>query len=307
MKKNVFLTLVMVSFFFIVNHGLYAQVNQKKEVKPSKQDLFDKIESLTGAKGNYIEGEKVFKVGFPRSDLNADILGAKLTPPMGLSVWAAFKINGDNSMVMGDLVLLEDQVNSVMSVALDNGLEVTALHNHFLWEAPRVMFMHISGMGESVKLATAVGKVFAKIKETESQESDNSYTDITPDNTTLDPGKIDNILGVKGEMISGVYKITIGRVTTMHGEGVANAMGVNTWVAFAGGDEQAIADGDFAMLESEVQPVLKALRAAGINITAIHNHMIGEYPRIVFLHFWGTGPTVNLAKGLKSALAVQGK
>jgi hypothetical protein len=203
---------------------------------------------------------------------------------------------------MGDNVLLEDQVNPVMSVALDNGLEVTALHNHFFWDNPKVMFMHIGGMGGTEQLAAAVGKVFAKINETSGGKGNVPQAEIDPAKSTLDPKKIDAILGTSGDLNGGVYKVTVGRETHMHGEVMGNNMGVNTWAAFAGSDDLAAVAGDYAMLESELQNVLKALRAAGINIVAIHQHMTGEEPRIVFLHYWGVGPAEALAKGLRAAL-----
>lgn len=231
--------------------------------------------------------------------------GVKITPPMGLTSWAAFKKTGMGTAVMGDTVLLEDQVNAVMSAALDNGLEVTALHNHFFWDTPKVMFMHIGGMGDETRLATAVGKVFAKLKETAGGKGDVPLAEIDPAKSTLDPKKIDTVFGGKGDFKNGVYKITIGRETKMDGEAMGNAMGVNTWAAFAGSDDKAVTDGDFAMLESELQGVLKALRAAHINIVAIHQHMTGESPRVLFLHFWGIGRTETLAKGLKAALDTQ--
>ena len=258
-----------------------------------------KIEQLTGQKGSFNEKEGVFKVSLPRSDLHVTAAGVKMTPALGLTAWAAFTKVSDKTAVMGDIVLTEDQVNPAMSAALDNGLEVTALHNHFFWEQPRVMFMHIGGMGDEGQLATAVGKVFAKLKE----KGETPSADIDPAKTSLDPAKIEAILGRKGELKDGVYKLTIGRETKMHGHSMANAMGVNTWAAFAGSDEQAMVDGDFAMLESELQPVLKALRGAGIYIVAIHQHMTNESPRIMFLHYWGFGTTAKLAEGLKAALA----
>ena len=260
------------------------------------------IERLTGAKGQLNDKEGTFKVSAPRTDLNVRTAGARMTPPLGLTSWATFIRSGKQTMVMGDTVVTEAQVNSVMSAALESGLSVTALHNHFLWESPRVMFMHISGMGDEVTLATAVGKVFAKIKETAGQTTEPT-TAIDPAKTTLDPRTIESVLGRKGDLKDGVYKITIGRTTRMHGLTVGNTMGVNTWMAFAGSDAQAIVDGDFAMLESELQGVLKAMRSAGINIVSIHNHMTDEQPRIMFLHYWGVGSTAELAKGLKAALA----
>ncbi len=266
-----------------------------------------RIEQLTGAKGQFFEKEGVFKVSVPRADLKVAVAGVKMTPPMGLTSWAAFKWAGDQMMVMGDMTLLEDQVNPVMDVALANGLEITALHNHFFWDSPKVMFMHIGGMGPEEKLAAAVGKVFARIKETSGGKGHVPHAGLDASKTTLDPRKIGDAIGVQGDMANGVYKITIGRTTKMAGHEVGNAMGVNTWAAFVGGDQKAAVDGDFVMLEDELQPVLKALRAAGINIIAIHNHMEMESPRVVFLHYWGIGPTVDLAKALKAALNVQKK
>ena len=266
-----------------------------------------KIEQLTGGKGELNTQEGVFKVSVPRSDLAVTVAGVKMTPPLGLTSWAAFQPMGTQTMVMGDLVLLEDQVNPVMSVALTNGIEITALHNHFFWDSPKVMFMHIGGMGSTEALAGAMGKVFATIKETSGGKGSVPHAELEPAKTSLDPKAIEEILGVKGQMANGVYKVTIGRTTKMHDHEVGNTMGVNTWAAFVGSDDTAAVDGDFAMLESELQPVLKALRGAGINIVAIHHHMAMESPRVLFLHYWGVGPTRALATGLKAALATQSK
>ncbi len=265
------------------------------------------IEQLTGAKGKLDEKEGVFKVSVPRSDLKVVAGGVHLTPPMGLTTWAAFTKNGEHTMVMGDLCLTEDQVNPVMSAALDSGLDVTALHNHFFWDSPKIMFMHIGGMGDEAKLAGAVGKVFAKIKDTSGGKGEVVKADIDPAKTSIDPARIEQALGQKGELKDGVYKVTIGRTTKMMGHEVGKTMGVNTWAAFAGSDDKAIVDGDFAMLESELQGVLKALRGAGIDVVAIHQHMTTEQPRVMFLHYWGVGPTVKLASGLKAALDTQKK
>lgn len=261
-----------------------------------------RIEELTGAKGSYDAKEGVFKVSVPRNDLAVTTAGVRMTPPLGLTSWAAFTRAGPQAMVMGDMVLLEDQVSPVMSVALDTGLEVTALHNHFLWDTPKVMFMHIGAMGNEAALAGAVGKVFAEIKETSGDTRDLQRAAIDPSRTILDPGRIEALLGVKGQLVAGVYKVTIGRAVSMHGHKVGNSMGVNTWAAFAGSDEQAVVDGDFAVLEGELQGVLKALRAGGIHVVAIHQHMTHEEPRMIFLHYWGLGATTDLARTLKSAL-----
>jgi hypothetical protein len=260
------------------------------------------IERLTGAKGALDAKEGVFKVSLPRKDITATAAGVRMTPPLGLTAWAAFTKAGAHTMVMGDIVLLEDQVNPVMSAALDAGLEVTALHNHFFWDTPKIMFMHVGGMGDDKALAGAVGKVFAKLKETSGGKGDVLHADVDPAKTSLTPVKIEAVLRYKGELKDGVYKVVIGRTTTMDGHVVGKAMGVNTWAAFAGSDDKAIVDGDFAMVESELQPVLKALRGGGIDVVAIHNHMANETPRILFLHFWGVGRPEDLATTIKHAL-----
>jgi hypothetical protein len=211
------------------------------------------IERLTGAKGELNEEEGVFKVSMPRTDLDVHVAGVKMTPPLGLTSWAAFHKLENQTMVMGDMVMLEDQVNPVMSAALESGIEVTALHNHFFWDTPKVIFMHIGGMGDEGKLAEAVGKILAKIKETSGGKGVVPRAEIIPDQTSLDPKIIEDILRVKGQLSNGVYKLTVGRTTTMDGHEVGNTMGVNTWAAFAGSNEQAMVDGDFAMLESALQ------------------------------------------------------
>lgn len=269
--------------------------------RPSRLDSAA-IEKATGAKGAWNEKEGVFKISVPRSDLSVTTAGVRLTPALGLTSWAAFQKAGAQTMVMGDMVLLEDQVSPVMDAALQNGLEVTALHNHFFWDSPKVMFMHVGGMGDEGKLAAAVGKVLSRIRETTGGKSASTETRIDPAGTTLDPEKVASLLGVKGDLKDGVYKVTVGRKVRMHGHEVGNAMGVNTWAAFAGSQDEAVVDGDFVVFASELQRVLKALRTAQIHVVAIHNHMVGEEPRTVFLHYWGVGPAVNLAKGVRAAL-----
>lgn len=260
-----------------------------------------KIELLTGLKGKYYEKEGVFKVALPHNDLSITSSGVKITPPMGLSTWAAFKKAGEKVIVTGDIVLLEAQVNPVMSVALENGIDVTALHNHFFWDSPKVMYMHIYGSGDENKIEGAVGKIIDMQKSTRDAVGP-AQLDIDPSGSTLDTTKIDEVIGIRGELSDGVYKITVGRETKIMGNPLGAAMGVSTWAAFAGSDGKAVVDGDFAVYEKELRGVLKALLGAGIDIVAIHNHMIGEEPRIVFLHYWGAGPAEGLAKGVKAAL-----
>src|SRR5438067_13156065 len=176
-----------------------------------------KIKQRTGVNEELSEKEGVFKVTVPRSDLKVTVAGVKMTPPMGLASYAAFTKADGKTMIMGDTTLLEDQVNPVMSVALDNGLEVTALHNHFFWDSPKIMFMHIGGMGDEAKLASAVGKVFATIKATSGGKGEVPKADIEPAKTTLNPAAIESVLGEKGELKDGVYKVTIGRAAKMEG------------------------------------------------------------------------------------------
>jgi hypothetical protein len=264
-----------------------------------------RIEQLTGAKGKLDEKAGVFKVSAPRTDLKVTSNGIHITPPMGLTSWAAFTRAGSHTAVMGDIVLTEDQVNPVMSAALDSGLEVTALHNHFFWESPKIMFMHVGGMGDEEKLATGVGAVFAKIRETAGGKGDVIKADIDPAKSTLDAKKLDAVFegrGAPGDFKDGVYKVVVGRATKMGGHQMGKAMGVNTWAALAGSDDRAVIDGDFAMREAELQTVLKSLRNSGINIVAIHQHMTGEQPRVLFLHYWGVGKAADLAGAIVGAL-----
>lgn len=268
------------------------------------------IDQITGVTGTYTAAEDVHRVSFPRTDVKVVVDRWPMHPFMGLTSWAAFTSAGADAMVMGDLVLFEDEVNPVMSAALDNGLEVTALHNHFFFDAPKVMFMHIGGHGKVDRLASAVRAALDKVKQIRGASPTPASQfpgSAVPATSSITPGTIEGILGVKGQTNSGMYKLAIGRKARMHGREIDNQMGVNTWAAFAGSDDNAFVDGDFAMHESELQNVLKTLRKAGINIVAIHNHMTHEEPQYVFLHYWGKGSTAALARGLKAALDTQSK
>lgn len=284
---------------FNVGCGTAAKATEQIQLPDGKR-----IEELTHLTGKMDNKEGVFRVSFPRADLKAEATGVSLTPPLGVTAWAAFKRTGNESMVMGDVVVTENELTPVMDAALNGGLEVTSLHNHFLWEKPRVMFMHIGGMGSEEKLAKAVGMVFDELKEIIKHplRSPRTSTKIEAKLSNLDTKRISEIIGAEGDLTDGVFKITIGRSTKMHGFEMGKAMGVNTWAAFAGKDQEAVVDGDFAMLESELQGVLKALRSSGIYVVSIHNHMINETPRIVFLHYWGIGPARSLAEGVRKAL-----
>ncbi len=276
------------------------------EAQDAKLDTA-KIEQLTGAKGAWNKSQTVFKVGFPRKEVKVTVDGTPLPPFMGLGTWAAFTPTKDGMvMVMGDNVLFQDEVNPVMSVALENGLDVTALHNHFFYDNPKVFFMHISGMGSAENLAKAVGKVYAKVHEIRDAHptpAEDFGHAALPGKSSITAEPLDKILGVKGTAQDGMYKAVFGRTTKMGEDEFGADMGVNTWAAFMGSDDNAVVDGDFAMHEDEVTKVLKSLRKNGINIVAIHQHMTGDSPRIIFLHFWGHGKADKLAKAVKEALA----
>jgi len=268
------------------------------------------IDKITGLKGKLSDKEGVYRVTFPRADVKIAVDGWTMPPFMGLGTWAAFT-QGSHSeaMVMGDTVLFEDEVNAAMSSAFDEGLSVTALHNHFFFDHPKVYFMHIEGQGTTEQLATAVRKVYDKIKEvraTNPQPKDSFNAGSLPEKNSISIEPLNTIFGLSGEANNGMVKFTIGRPATMHGVKIDKDMGVNTWAAFAGTDDNALVDGDFAVTDDELQPALKALRAVGINIVAIHSHMTHENPRVLFFHYWGRGKAKDLANGIKGALLATG-
>jgi hypothetical protein len=268
-----------------------------------------KIDQLTGLKGKMNEKEGVYKVTFPRDDVKVVVDGWTMPPFMGLGTWAAFTKTNNGAMVMGDTVLFEDEVNPVMSVALENGLSVTALHNHFFFDHPKVYFMHIEGEGSVDKLAGSVRKVYDTIKAirvANPQPKDSFGAKSLPEKNSISAEPLNKIFGMSSETNNGMVKFTIGRPANMHDVAINNTMGVNTWAAFAGSDENAIVDGDFAVTEDELQPVLKSLVKEKINIVAIHQHMTHEEPRIVFFHYWGRARAKDLANAVKGGLLVGG-
>jgi hypothetical protein len=268
-----------------------------------------RIDELTGLKGKMNEKEGVYKVTFPRNDVKIVVDGWTMPPFMGLGTWAAFTPTKDGAMVMGDTVLFEDEVNAAMSTALDNGLNVTALHNHFFFDHPKVYFMHIEGEGAVDKLADAVKKVYdaaKQIRAANSQPKDSFGAVPLPQKNSINAAPLNQIFEAQGESKDGMLKFTFGRPAKMHGTNIAKDMGVNTWAAFAGSDNNAIVDGDFAVTEDELQPVLKSLLKDKINIVAIHQHMTHEEPRIMFFHYWGRGPAKDLANAVKGGFLVGG-
>lgn len=270
------------------------------------------IEELTGLKGALTAAEGVFKVTAPRTNLPVSVDGWKMPPFMGLTTWAGF-IQGKKAeaMIAGDLVLFEDEVNPVMSALFEYGVAVTALHNHFFFDDPKVYFMHIGGEGSVDQLARSVKAALAKQKEIRAAQPQPVRVfgkAFAPGQNKITGARIDEILGTQGQANSGMFKVVIGREAKMPcGCAMTKEMGVNTWAAFAGTDDNAAVDGDFAVLEDELQPVLKSLRAADINIVAIHHHMTHEEPRTLFLHYWGKGTAESLARALKKTFDAQNK
>ena len=266
------------------------------------------VAAATGAEKTE-SSDGVVRVSFPRTDVPITVDAWRMPPFMGLTSWAGFSAAREGvaeAMVMGDLVLFEDEVNPVMSVLLDGGLQVTALHNHFFFDAPHVFFMHIGGEGSVASLGKGVKLAIEKVAEIRKKtpKPSSSFTaPALPAKSAIDAPKLDAAFGVTGQAKDGMYKAVMGRKThAACGCAVGKAMGVNTWAAFAGTDENSVVDGDFAVAEGELQPVLKALRGAAINVVAIHSHMTEESPRILFLHYWGRGKSVQLAQSLRRAL-----
>src|SRR5258705_9452055 len=271
---------------------------------------YDAVLKTLGKQGDF--KNDVLKVNIPRNDLKVTIDGISTPTPFGFGGWLAMsKGTGGIDVMMGDLVLLEDEVNPVMSALLSNGLEVTALHNHFFFESPRIFYMHVHGHGKAADLANMAKPALDLIgKGSPQHQSSVSGGNSNVTAGQIDTAKIAKLVGHEGEQNGQVYKITIGRDDLKlkeMGASINARMGLNTWAAFFGSDANAEIAGDVAMLANEVTPVLKALRANGLNVVAIHHHMTGTQPTIFFLHYWGTGPADKLAIGFKAALDELGK
>ncbi len=254
----------------------------------------NEAEKILGVTGQMQEGAVVFS--FPRSDLKITIDGEPVPTALGFGSWTAWKAMGDEFMVMGDLVLLEREINPVISALTEANINVTAIHNHFIGEDPHIMYMHIGGMGMVSTLAKGIRNAL-----------DKTATPKTPTLTSspalaLDTKHIEEIIGHIGKAGGGVFKIVLGRQgVKMSGVELTASMGLNTWAAFAGTNERAHVAGDVAMTALEVNKVIRELRKGGINIAAVHNHMLDEQPRIFFLHYWGTGPSEKLAETVRNA------
>ena len=314
MKKIFVLLFLPVLFINACNQAVSSTNNEeplavKKEAiacPPGSKLNVQKIEEITGMKGVEKNGE--YKITVPQHDLKILVDGFKIIPAMGLGSWTAFTPCGDSAMVMGDIILTETDLAPVQREVIKNGFAITAIHNHFVRNRPNVMYMHIDKSGDITTLSTGVKAIFDKVavvrgKDPKAEKADSVIN-------TLNIARLDSIIGYKGELSKGVYKFTIGRpdiTLTEHGIPVSSFMGFNTWAAWQGTAEKAAVAGDFTMTENEVEPVIKALVENGIEVVAVHNHMVHETPKIFFLHYWGVGNAEKLAKGLKEALNQTGK
>jgi uncharacterized protein DUF1259 len=279
-----------------------SSVAQAQDVPADYQEVL----STLGRQGDF--KDKVLKVNIPRSDLKVSVAGVATPTPFGFGGWVAMtKGDGGHEVLMGDLVLLQDEVNRVMSALLDNGLEVTALHNHFFWDEPRMFYMHVHGHGTAAELARKLKPAIDLIGKPGASPAPAAAA--APP-SALNTARLAEIVGAQGEQTGAVYKITLPRsdlkVVEM-GAPINARMGLNTWAAFTGTNDKATIAGDVAMLESEMGPVLKALRRNGLDVVAIHHHMTSDRPLIVFLHYWGMGPADTLATGFKAAVNELGK
>jgi hypothetical protein len=259
------------------------------------------IERVTGLKGKGNMGE--YKITIPQNDLTIMVDSFRIIPAMGLGTWTAFTPASKGAMVMGDIILTEADLKPVQQEVIRQGLTITAIHNHFVRNHPNVLYMHIGGSGSTEAMAQKVKAVLDKVRD--SRGHDPAAASVPDVPNTIDTKMLDSVLGYTGEMNKGVYKHTIGRPDvklTEHGVPVSTFMGFNTWAAWQGTPERAAVAGDFTMLANEVAGVIKALVENGIEVVAVHNHMVHEQPRIFFLHYWGVGNAKQLAQGLRAAL-----
>lgn len=265
------------------------------------------IGSVVGTEAKATE-DGVVRVTWPRSEVPVTIDGLAFPPAAGLTSWAAFQSSDGGAMLMGDTVVFQDEVSPAMDAAFANGLDISALHNHFFYDEPKVYFMHIGGHGDPSSLARGVKAVWDAIREVRRAHPTPATKfagDAPSAGGALDAAAIGAIVGAESSTSGGVVKVSIEREATMHGERFSGAMGLTTWAAFTGSDQLAAIDGDFAMTAREVQPVLRAMRRAGLHVVALHNHMIGEEPAYFFTHFWAKGPAAQLARGFRAVLDAQ--
>jgi len=312
MKRT--LLLLSIPWFYLSCNNAGSQTNpsanNQKNIIPcppgsSKLDIAT-IERITGMKGVEKNGE--YKITVPQNDLKIVVDGFKIIPPMGLGSWAAFTPCGDSAMVMGDIILTETDLKPVQQEVIRQGFAITAIHNHFVRNRPNVMYMHIDRTADLETVSRGVKAIFDQVIKSRGKDPKSEKADSVV--SSLNIAELDATIGYKGEWAKGVYKYTIGRPDIQlleHGIPVSTFMGFNTWAAWQGSPEKAAVAGDFTMKENEVAPVIKALVENGIEVVAVHNHMVHEDPRIFFLHYWGVGNAAQLAKGLRAALDQTGK
>lgn len=268
---------------------------------------YKEVLTFLGKSGDF--KDNVLKVNIPRNDVTVTVANVATPTPFGFGGWIAMTKGSGMDVMMGDLVLLQDEVNPVMSALLDNGIEVTALHNHFFWDEPRMVYMHVHGHGEPMDLARKVKPALDLIGK-QTKPASPPAAPATNAGGQLNTTKIAQIAGHTGDQTGAVYKITVGRddlKMTEMGAPINARMGLNTWAAFVGTDDKAAIAGDVAMLPGEVNAVLKSLRQNGLDVVSIHHHMLDTQPGVIFLHYWGTGPADKLAAGFKAALDQLGK
>jgi len=284
--------LLMLLFLSVTALSLFAQQPAATEWKP--------VDDAMGRAGQD-QPDGAHKFAMPRSDLNVTVDGVHLKAGFALGSWAAFRKMGNEAEVMGDLVLVEDEVGPVMQKLISSGIQITALHNHLLHASPQVMYMHIDGRGEAVKLATALHDALGETKTPASAPQSVAATaDIG-----FDSKQVDAALGHAGKNNNGVYQVAVPRSEAIKEDGmpIPNSMGLATAINFQPtGDGKAAITGDFVLTGREVNPVIRALRAGGISVTAIHSHMLDEQPRLFFMHFWANDDAIKLAKALRVAL-----
>ncbi|MEQ1761203.1 MAG: DUF1259 domain-containing protein [Vicinamibacterales bacterium] len=285
-----------------------AQQSTAQQATPANPPMpaeYTAVLQAVGRAGDF--KDNVLKVNIPRNDVKVVIDGVATPTPFGFGGWFAMtKGTGGMEVMMGDLVLTEAEVNPVMSAVLGSGLDVTALHNHFFFDTPRIFYMHVHGHGTAAELASKLKPALALIGTTPPAAGVAGRAI----DGKLDTEALSRIVGVAGEQTGAVYKITIGRpdfVMKEMGATINARMGLNTWAAFYGNDADAVVAGDVAMLDGEVTPVLKVLRGSGIDVVAIHHHMVGTQPNVTFLHYWGKGPAARLAQGVRGAVDLLGR
>jgi hypothetical protein len=296
------------SFFAVTLLAIAAAIGPTPAGAQEVPAEYQQVLTTLGKQGDF--KDNVLKVNIPRNDVKVTVAGVATPTPFGFGGWVAMtKGDGGQQVLMGDLVLLQDEVNPVMSAILDNGLDVTALHNHFFWDEPRMFYMHVHGHGTAAELARKVKPAIDLIGKAASGSSSPAPAAAAPQ-STLNTARLVEIVGAQGEQTGAVYKFTLPRsdlkVVEM-GAPINARMGLNTWAAFTGTNDKAAIAGDVAMLEGEVTSVLKALRKNGLDVVAIHHHMTNDRPTIIFLHYWGTGPAEKLASGFKAAVDELGK